>query len=130
MANRIDLNGINGFLAELRARGERAAVRVERDALKAAGEVVAQDMRSRAPRSGINRQYHLQDNITVSNVRRKDGVKYVLVGPNKKVSWRAHFPEFGTSNQPAEPYIEPAFRAKKAEALQTIADVLRRGLQG
>ena len=129
MANRIDLNGIDALLTELRTRTQRAVNRVEKEALKAAGEVMAEDMRQRAPRSELNRKYHLKDNISVSNVRRKDGVKYVVIGPNRKVSWRAHFPEFGTSNQAAEPYIYPAFNAKRAEALQVLADKLRRGLQ-
>lgn len=129
MANSIDLNGIDALLTELRRRSERAVARVEREALKAAGEVLAEDMRLRAPRSEENRKYHLQDNIVVSNVKRKDGVKFVTIGPNRKVSWRAHFPEFGTSNQAAEPFIYPAFNSKKAEALQVLADKLRRGLQ-
>lgn len=129
MANRgIELNGIDQLLQQLRQRGEQASKKVERQALRAAGHVMADDMAERANRSDSARQYHLQDNITVSGVRRKDGVKYVLVGPNKKVAWRAHFPEFGTSKMPATPYITPGFLAKRKESLLIIADVLREGL--
>ena len=129
MANSIDLNGIDALLTELRTRAERAVARVEKEALFAAGEVMAQDMRYRAVRSDVNRKYHLEDNIVVSRVKRKDGVKYVTIGPNRKVSWRAHFTEFGTSNQSAEPFIYPAFNSKKTEALAVLAEKLRRGLQ-
>lgn len=128
MANGIQLTGIDSLIAELRKRGESAAKRIESKALRAAGEPMAKVMRERAARSNLSRQYHLQDNIVVSGVRRKDGVKYVQVGPNKKVAWRAHFVEFGTSSQSAKPYIEPAFRATKDEALRILADEVRKGL--
>lgn len=129
MANKIELNGIDQLVIELRKRGESASKRVENKALHNAGQVMADDMSDRASRSDTDRKYHLQDNIAVSGVKRKYGVKYVLVGPNKKVSWRAHFPEFGTSKMPATPYIAPAFMAKRKEALHILADELRRGLR-
>lgn len=130
MARGIELGGIDRLLSSLRRRGEAASNKVERVALRAAGKVMADDMSERASRSPAARRYHLQDNITVSGVRRKDGVKYVLIGPNKRVAWRAHFPEFGTSKMPATPYIEPAFLAKRREALIILADEMRKGLRG
>lgn len=130
MANRgIQLQGIDQLLNELRRRSESAAKRVESKALKAAGEAMADDMKRRAPYSSLDK-IHLRDNIVVTNVRRKDGVKYVLVGPNKRVSWRAHFPEFGTTKMAATPYITPAFIAKRREALEVMAEELRKGLRG
>lgn len=130
MARRdIQLQGIDQLLNQLRMRGESAVKRVENKALKAAGEVMADDMIERAPYSALDK-VHLKENITVSNVRRKDGVKYVLVGPNKRVSWRAHFSEFGTTKMPATPYIAPAFIAKRKEALNILAEELRKGLGG
>lgn len=129
MARGIDLNGINSLVAELRRRGEDAVKRVESRALRAAAEPIRVAMQERAARSTLSRKYHLQDNIVVSGVKRKDGVKYVEIGPNKRVSWRAHFVEFGTSQQQAEPYIEPGFLAKKDDALQILADELRKGLR-
>lgn len=128
MANRLDLNGIDGLLAELRRRGENAVKRVENKALKAAGQVMADDMIIRAPISELNK-IHIKDNIGVSGVKRVDGKKFVLVGPKKRVKWRSHFSEFGTSNQQASPFIEPAFHAKKQEAMEIITDELRKGLR-
>jgi HK97 gp10 family phage protein len=130
MANSIELQGVDKLLETLRKRATKAVERTEKKALQAAGEVLAAEMRLRAPVSDLNYSHHLRDNIRVSSVRRKDGIKYVLVGPNKKVSWRAHFPEFGTSNMSATPYITPAFIAKKGIALQVLAAELRKGLDG
>jgi HK97 gp10 family phage protein len=129
MANRsFRLEGTEHLLAELRQKVKRATDRVESKALKAGGELLADDMRHRAPVSERATDLHLKDHIRVSNVQRKGGVKYILIGPDKKVSWRAHFPEFGSSKQSATPYIEPAFHAKKREALEVIAEELRKGL--
>lgn len=130
MANGIELTGIDQLVAELRRRGEAAVRRVENKALREAGKPMAEAMRERAARSKFSRKYHLQDNIVVSGVRSKDGIRYVQVGPNKKVAWRAHFPEFGTSRHPAEPYIEPGFNASKNDSLRILADEIRKGLRG
>lgn len=129
MVNRSELTGINEILAEIRRRGESASKRVETKALKAAGKPMAKAMSERAARSEVSRRFHLQDNIVVSGVKSEDGKKYVLVGPNKKVAYRSHFVEFGTSHQSAEPYIQPGFNATKEQALQIIADELRKGLR-
>ncbi|MFJ9497789.1 HK97-gp10 family putative phage morphogenesis protein [Brevibacillus centrosporus] len=124
-----ELTGIDEILRAVRQRLEAGSARVERNALKAAGEAVAGSMRQKVAVSNLSYARHTRDNITVSGIRRKDGLKYVLIGPNKKVSWRAHFIEFGTSNQSAQPFIEPAFREKKDEALQILAEELRKGLR-
>ncbi|URN94559.1 MAG: HK97 gp10 family phage protein [Candidatus Pristimantibacillus lignocellulolyticus] len=124
-----ELTGIDNLLKGLRQRGEQAVKSVESKALREAGKPMAEAMKGHAARSSFSRRYHLQDNIVVSNVKKKDGVKYVLVGPNKKVAWRAHFPEFGTSNQSASPYIEPGFNDTKTVALQILASVIRKGLR-
>lgn len=94
----IRLDGIDALVAELRRRGESAVRKIENKGLKATGASMAKDMQDRAARSKLSRRYHLQDNIVVSGVRSKDGLKFVEIGPNKKVAWCAHFPEFGTSN--------------------------------
>ncbi|RNB90159.1 HK97 gp10 family phage protein [Brevibacillus nitrificans] len=124
-----ELTGIDEILRAVRQRLEAGSARVERNALKAAGEAVAGSMQQKVAVSNLSYARHTRDNITVSGIRRKDGLKYVLIGPNKKVSWRAHFIEFGTSNQSAQPFIEPAFREKKDEALQILAEELRKGLR-
>lgn len=128
MARGIELQGTAQLLAALRQRSEKAAARVERKGLRAGGEVMAEGMRERVNVSERDGP-HMRDNISVSGVRRKDGMKYVQIGPNRKVSFRAHFNEFGTSKHPAQPFIEPGYHAKKGDALNAIAEELRKGLR-
>lgn len=129
MGSGIELAGVDQMLSQLRQKLQMASARVENNALRAAGEPMAEAMRDRVNRSG-RRHAHLKDNIRVSRVQRRDGTKYVLIGPTKKVGWRAHFLEFGTSKMSAQPFAEPSFHEKKGEALRVLADEMRKGLQG
>ena len=126
--NGIELTGIDELLNQLRRKLQNASSRVENKALQAAGEPLAEAMRQKVNRSGYKYAHHIKDNIRVSRVQRREGVKYVLIGPNRKTGWRAHFLEFGTSKMSAKPFVEPAFHEKKGEALQILADEMRRGL--
>lgn len=125
----VELEGIDGLLHQLRQKLQNASSRVENRALQAAGEPMAEAMRQRVNRSKLNYALHIKDNIRVSRVQRKDGMKYVLIGPTKKVGWRAQFLEYGTSKMSAQPFAEPSFHEKKDESLQILADEMRKGLQ-
>jgi HK97 gp10 family phage protein len=127
----IELRGVDQMLNDIRRRLGNASARLESKALRAAAEPMAEDMRKRVKIS--RRQYkesrHMQEDIRVSRVVRREGRKYVLIGPTRKTNWRAHFLEYGTSKMPAQPFIEPAFHAKKRESLMTLADEFRKGLK-
>ncbi|CAM3743946.1 HK97-gp10 family putative phage morphogenesis protein [Cohnella lubricantis] len=124
-----ELQGVDEWLDALRRKLGEASARVENRGLRAAGEIMAGAMRDKAPVSEKASGTHIRDDIKVSGVRRKDGVKYVLVGPSKKTSWRAHFPEFGTQKMTARSFIYPAFHEKKDAALAALADEFREGLE-
>lgn len=131
MMAKIELQGVDEVLAAIRQRLEAGANRVENKGLRAAGEVIAKEMRNRvnvSSKSGAG-YVHMRDDIKVSGVRRREGVKYVLVGPGKETGWRAHFLEFGTKKMRARPFVEPAFHAKKSEAMQVMAEEFRKGLR-
>lgn len=123
----VKLDGVDVLLHEIRRKLETGAERVERKALKAAGEVMAESMRSKVNVSDLE-YVHMRDDIKVSRVIRKDGMKYVLIGPGRKTGWRGHFLEFGTTKMSARPFVEPAYHEKKGEAMQILADELRKGL--
>lgn len=123
----IELQGTGPMLDEIRRRLGSASDRLESKALRAAGEPIAEDMKGRVNVSDRESR-HLRDDIRVSRVVRKDGMKYVLVGATKRTSWRGHFLEWGTSKMTAQPFAEPAFHARKGEALQILADEFRKGL--
>lgn len=128
MANVISLDGIDGLLANLREKLQAGADRVENQGMKAGGEIMAKSMQSKVDRSSIDYK-HLKDDIQVSKIVRKDGMKYVLIGPGKKTGWRGHFLEFGTSKMSARPFAYPAFKETQKEVLQVMAEEFRKGLE-
>ncbi|MNF91613.1 hypothetical protein D3C84_742200 [compost metagenome] len=130
MASSADIEGIDELLRNLRTRLNHASERVEKKALKAAGKILADEMERRVVVSDKSYNLHTKMHIVVSNVKKRNGVKYVTIGPGKKVSFRSHFIEFGTSKQSARPFIEPSYHAKKDEALNELAEELRKGLRG
>ncbi|MED4522615.1 HK97 gp10 family phage protein, partial [Bacillus velezensis] len=98
--------------------------KVEPVALKAGGEIIAERQRSHVNRSD-KKQPHMQDNITVSNVREdKDGVRFVAVGPNKKVAYRGSFLEWGTSKMPPQPFIEKGGKEGEGPAVELMERIL------
>lgn len=125
----IELIGIDELLMDIRRRLGNASVRAENKGLRKAGEIIAEGEREIVAVSD-SRGPHIKDDIYVTRVTRKEGMKYVLVRQSKKTSWRGHFLEFGTSKMNAQPYKEPAFRARRAQALQVMADEFREGLKG
>lgn len=124
----IELQGTDQMLTAIRHRLGNASARLESKALRSAAEVVAEEERTLVNISDSNFT-HLRDDIYVSRVIRKGGQKYVLIRASKKTSWRMHFLEWGTSNMPAQPFKEPAFHAKKGQALRILADEFRKGLK-
>ena len=53
--------------------------------------------------------------------------------PNKRHgkkggAWYWHFLEFGTAKQPPQPYMRPAFEAKKVEAAQDFSKLVQKAL--
>ncbi|ATO28675.1 hypothetical protein RA13_12065 [Bacillus atrophaeus] len=98
--------------------------KVEPVALKAGGELIAERQRAHVNRSD-KKQAHMQDNITVSNVRgTKDGEKFVAVGPNLKVAFRGKFLEWGTSKMPPHPFIEKGGEEGKGPAVELMERIL------
>jgi HK97 gp10 family phage protein len=144
MGGRVELQGVDEYLADLRRRLGSASDRLEKKGLVKAGGIIQEEMRSRAPRSASPRQpapktqmwrtgQHAADGIKLSRLIRKEGQKYILIGiqpgDNSKYFYLKFF-EFGTSKLSAEPWCEPSLHAKKGEALQALADEFRKGLEG
>lgn len=124
----IELLGVDQMLADIRRKLGKASARLESKALRTAGEIIAEEERSRVEVSD-RKSPHVREDIYVTRVIRKEGQKYILVRTSKRTSWRLHFLEFGTSKMAARPFKEPAFHAKKREALQVLADEFRKGLR-
>lgn len=121
MAN-MKLEGMENLLNEIDKLGQKGS-RIENTALKEAGNIVKESIVKEVPvRTG-----KLKENITVSNVKSKDGVKKVEVGPGKD-EYYAAFLEFGTTNMDASPFISRGYENSKEEAEKVIVEEIKKGL--
>lgn len=123
----MELDGIEKLLDKINAMG-KAGQRVENKALKKAGEVILEQAKN-----NVNvRTERLKKGLKVSGVRNKDGRKYVLVGIQKSDNsniFYGKFLEFGTSKNPAMPFMAPAYESRKREAIEIIKEELKSALQ-
>jgi HK97 gp10 family phage protein len=116
------LEGMENLLNEIDKLGQKGS-RIENTALKEAGNIVKESIVKEVPvRTG-----KLKENITVSNVKSKDGVKKVEVGPGKD-EYYAAFLEFGTTNMDANPFISRGYENSKEEAEKVIVEEIKKGL--
>ncbi len=121
MAN-MKLEGMENLLNEIDKLGQKGS-RIENTALKEAGNIVKESIIKEVPvKTG-----KLKENITVSNVKSKDGVKKVEVGPGKD-EYYAAFLEFGTTNMNANPFISRGYENSKEEAEKVIVEEIKKGL--
>lgn len=74
--------------------------------------------RGKAPSDGKGERYLVR-------VRKKS---YARKGQSVSTLKTAQLLEYGSSQQPAEPWIRPAFQAKAAEAISTVENELVKGL--
>lgn len=119
---KFEVDGMENLLNELDKLGQKGS-RIENTALKEAGNIVKESIIKEVPvKTG-----KLKENITVSNVKSKDGVKKVEVGPGKD-EYYAAFLEFGTTNMNANPFISRGYENSKEEAEKVIVEEIKKGL--
>ncbi|APM39872.1 HK97-gp10 family putative phage morphogenesis protein [Clostridium kluyveri] len=123
----IELTGVDEILNKLQRIGANIS-RLENKALKNAAEPVLQDAKANVPvRTG-----KLKKGLKITNVKKKEGVKYILVGvdrgDNSEIFY-GKFVEFGTSKMSARPFLQPAYEKNKDTIQKTIADTLKEGLK-
>ncbi len=139
----VTFEGMDELLSRVQELGARAS-RLENQAVQAGAKVVQKNISRRAPRSSQPRQpkesapsqswrtgQHAADNIKISRVLKKDGVKTVEVGVQKGDNshyFYLKFKEWGTSKMQAEPFMEPAAEESKVEVVEEIKNVLKAGL--
>lgn len=119
----------------------------ENKAIKAAAAVLQPEISRRAPKSSVPRQpgtrdkwrtgEHMADNIYISRIRRKEGMKFVKVGPSiadNSPYFYGKFHEWGTENEwgstklSASPFIQPSVQAKERAMVEAMKEELRKGL--
>ncbi|KRG15613.1 hypothetical protein ACA30_05860 [Virgibacillus soli] len=114
----MELTGFDELIAEFELMGNKAK-KVETEALKEAGEVIAKYQSEEVNRSTKD-QPHTQDNIQIGRARETDEGLQITVKPNSEVSWRAKFLEWGTSKMPPNPFIERSGQRGEAEAYRVM----------
>lgn len=142
MVDNINVKGLREIERTLKALPARLGEKVMRAALRAAGQVIRKDARSRVPILSSPTKYRKPGtvkNAIVIRKSRKDkfgvyvGIKLLKAKQIKafkggKVNKRAAqnpddpfywlFLEFGTAKLTKTPFLRPAFEAKKFEALR------------
>ena len=126
MSTEVNITGMQELLDKLEAMGRKGAS-IENEALRAAADPVAKDMKSLVKVSTTNHM-HIRDDIEISKIKTKAGVRFIEIGPGIKTNWRAKFLEFGTSKASAHPFIQPAFEKNKRNVIEIIKNKLREGL--
>ena len=126
MAN-IELTGVDEILNRLQQIGANVG-KLENKALKNAAEPVLEDAKVNVPvRTG-----KLKKGLKITNIKKKEGIKYILVGVDKgdnSEAFYGKFVEFGTSKRVAHPFLQPAYEKNKNTIKEIIAETLKEGLK-
>lgn len=123
MAVEVKFEGMDELIKAVEALGQKGS-RIENKALREAGTYLAEEMKKEAPvRTG-----ELRDSIGCSNVKTKQGQKYIEVGPDQTTNWRAKFIEFGTVKMRANPFMSRAYEKNKNKVQEIIRQKLKEGL--
>ena len=99
--------------------------KVQRKAVAAGGKVILKEMRKRARKHQKTRR--LQKGLKqITSGKGKEAVS--KIGPLKR-AFHALFLEFGTVHQRAQPFIRPAYLAKKDDAFTKVGEEMGNGLK-
>jgi HK97 gp10 family phage protein len=117
-----ELKGAKEMEALLKDLGPRVATRLGDKALRAAARPIVKEAKRLVPK----KTGALRKAITAvaSSRGRAANERLVLIGFKPPVSRRAHFIEYGTSRQPAQPFIRPALDTMADDALKAMAESL------
>ena len=122
----IDFSCIDDLQKKLQVMGRKGS-KLENEALLAGAEIINKEIVNRAPeKTGKSKKY-----LKISKPKREKGIKVVKIGVNKSDNSEAFylkFYEYGTSKQPARPFMRPAYERKRKEALEKTKEIIRKGL--
>lgn len=124
--------GLQELGAKIDKMFKDTAKKAIRKASNAGTEVFRREIRAKAPvrqdetpkGSKGRRPGYLKKHIGRWTKPNADGSLSTFTGPTKSAFY-ANFYEFGTSHQPARPFMRPVFDGKKDEAEKVFAEVLK-----
>lgn len=139
MKTTVKVEGLRDLGAALQELGADVARRVVFAAALSAAQVVRKEASQRAPRSAAPHRVgrggpvvqpgNLAKGIATKRLKRSAGkAEYEVRWKAKKKGdpFYGLFQEFGTANQPAQPFMRPAFEATKEQALAAMQERLKR----
>jgi HK97 gp10 family phage protein len=128
----VKIDGLDDLERKLKDLGPKLAKRGLRKALADAGEVMKEAQIARAPvgpGTGDHPGGNLRETISAvvkASPTNEEGT--VVVAPTRH-GFYGMFAEFGTSHQPAKPWMTPAFDESKEAAQQKFVDALKDALE-
>jgi HK97 gp10 family phage protein len=121
---------MSALVSGLRRLGNEMLQRAAAEAdMLAAAQPIVDDARSNAPRDPGGRPGFAADTIHSEVLEPHEGeIARVGVGPDE-TGWYLRFPEFGTSKQPARPWLRPAVDGRMGDFQETLAERLGNRIQ-
>jgi HK97 gp10 family phage protein len=129
----IGLN-LSGFqeMIDILDKMDKEGEKVFKDALNAGGDIILKTMKRKVYQILHRKSGDLEKNIRMGKVRKfKDGSYSQVVGPTKgdiSSAYYAKFSEWGTSKEPARPWIRPSMDESQGEAYEKIEQVMTDGI--
>ena len=126
MSVEVSLSGMDELMKKLEEMGNKAG-KIQNTALSKAAETVLDAAKDKVP---VNTG-KLKDTLGIGKIKTKDGAKYIEVGINKGDTsdiFYGKFIEWGTSQRPATPYLQPAFEENINKVQEIIKQELKDGL--
>ena len=119
-ARQVRIEGLTELLEKFDALDSKAAKGALRKALRAGGAVFKQAIIQRTPvKTGQLRD----DIIAATSIDASERTGTSSAGPTRH-SFYGEFEEFGTSHQPAKPFMRPAFDSAGEDALNAFVEVM------
>ena len=140
---RVEVDGLRALGQAMKALGNEVGTRIARSATAAAAKPVRREAVARIVSSPSVDTGSLRDAVIVKRAGKGEttgltsehlvtvrgrGKPFNKKGQKVARAPHAHLVEFGTVNMPAEPFLRPAFEAKKREAVDEMSKALQRGI--
>lgn len=126
-----EIEGIEKIMGKLESMGRKANAAVD-PALQEAAKPMQNEMKRLAPYDPTNKGKHGRDAISIGGAKNLRGVRTISIGI-MGADWEKHhymyYQEFGTSHNPAHPWMQPGYESKKQEAYKIIGDKLKETLK-
>jgi HK97 gp10 family phage protein len=119
-----DVKGLDEVLRKFRALPERIQKNVVVGAVRAGAKPIIKEAKARAPKGATG---ELAKSIGLVRRKEKDRsiIRFSITPRIKKPhGFLGHFKEFGTSKEPAHPFMRPAMDAKADETIRSATDYM------